>query len=186
MHKPSPALVISSLALVFSMTGGAFAASTALQSNSVGSAQIRPRSVHLSDLAKNARPGSITKARTASLVESVITDPQYGIDITVHGDKGDKGDAVVGPAGPSGAPGPATLPTVNVYKHAVSVAPGTTGLDTVSCLAGETLTGGGVRMEGDSLVHTSTPEGNNWVARVTNRNQIAADMVTTALCTVTG
>lgn len=189
MNKPSPALVISSLALVFSMTGGAFAASTALQANSVGSAQIKPRSVHLSDLATNARPGSITKAKTAALIDSVVSDPQYGLSITVHGEKGDKGDAIVGPAGASGVPGPPSRPVVSIHTKVVPVAATTTGSDSVPCNPGETLTGGGVKMDGDALVHTSTPEGNNWVARVTNRSAIGTDpkdMVITAICTVTG
>jgi hypothetical protein len=185
--KPSPAMIVASIALVSSMTGGAVAA-TSLKSNSVGSAQIRPRSVHLSDLAVNARPGAISKARAAQVVESVITDPTLGLNITVKGEKGEKGDpgvAVAGPQGPQGAAGANGVPVVNLRTASTSVPAGSSVTLGAQCVEGEKVTGGGATLDGPSETSDSGPSGeNSWSATMVNRDSVARTMSVTAICTV--
>ena len=46
LRPPSPALVVACLALAVSLTGGAYAVSTALPGNSVGTAQLKANAVN--------------------------------------------------------------------------------------------------------------------------------------------
>ena len=100
--------VTSTLALVAALaTGGAYAA-TELGRGSVGSRELRDRSVHPVDLAPSARP--LAKAALREVVQQVISDPTAGLTIKVQGGKWDKGDAgPQGPAGPTGAKGDSGL-----------------------------------------------------------------------------
>src|ERR687885_522023 len=84
-RRPSPALVIASLALVFALTGTGIAAVTALPRNSVGTRQLRNNAVVSS------------KVRNHSLLARDFRAGQLP--------RGPIGPA--GPAGPAGPPGPA-------------------------------------------------------------------------------
>lgn len=187
MRKPSPAMLVALVALFSSLTGGATAA-TVLKANSVHSKQIAPRSVQLSDLAMNARPGAISKARAASVVQDVISDPNYNLKITVAGEKGEKGDpgaSVSGPQGAAGAPGADGIPVVNLRTAQIDVSPGSSGQAAAQCAAGEKVTGGGEQMDGAPQVVTSGPAGTDaWVATVTNQDAVPRTLTVTAICTV--
>jgi hypothetical protein len=147
MRLPSHTTVIAYVALFASVgTGGAFAA-TKLSANSVGSREIKPRSVQVSDLARAARPKpavaapapSIDRASLRAAVADVVADPASGINITIHGEKGDPG--APGPVGP----GLANV-TVREATQAAPAGPGE-GSASVECLAGERVIGGGGRFE---------------------------------------
>src|ERR671938_1020220 len=87
-RRPSPALVIASLALVFALTGTGIAAVTALPRNSVGTRQLRNNSIVSS------------KVRNHSLLARDFRRGQLP-----RGPIGPVGPA--GPAGPAGPQGPA-------------------------------------------------------------------------------
>jgi hypothetical protein len=144
LRIPSPATVMSAIALVASLsTGGAYAA-TQLKANSVGSAQIKPRSVQTSDLALNARVSKSNRVFRAAVTDTLL-DPstQAVVDAlsgAVRGEKGDRGDA--GPAGAAGATGAAGQPSIQHVT--VRIADGDTTAPVIArCEAGEQAIGGG-------------------------------------------
>lgn len=93
---------IAITALLVALGGTSYAAIT-LAPNTVGSAQIKNRSVRPVDLAAKARPLGATQLRQA--IEQVVTDPTTGLQITVKSEKGDTGPQ--GPVGSQGEQGPA-------------------------------------------------------------------------------
>src|ERR671932_2848278 len=77
-HRPSPAMVIAALALLFALTGTGIAAVAALPRNSVGTAQLRNNAV------------TSSKVRNRSLLARDFK----------------RGQLPRGPVGPAGQPGP--------------------------------------------------------------------------------
>lgn len=109
-RKPSPALVISFVALCLAMGGTGYAA-LKLPKNSVGSSQIKTGAVQRADLAKNAvsadkvADGSL---RAADFAPGQIPAGAKG-DPGLPGLKGDKGDpGAKGEQGVAGTPGSGT------------------------------------------------------------------------------
>lgn len=146
MRLPSHTTIAAYGALFVALGGTSYAAAT-LPKNSVGSRQIRDRSVQVRDLARAARP--ITRARLAESVTEILTDPTSGLQITVHGEKGDAGpQGPAGPAGPAGTPGVANV-VVREGDGPDVVAGGTSGA-VAKCADGETILGGGGRFIGQS------------------------------------
>src|ERR687887_2661143 len=80
-HRPSPSLVVATLALLFALTGTGIAAVAALPRNSVGTRQLRNNAVVSS------------KVRNHSLLARDFK-------------RGQLPRGPIGPAGPAGAPGP--------------------------------------------------------------------------------
>jgi hypothetical protein len=85
-HRPSPALVVSIVALVVALGGTSYAAVT-LPTNSVGSAQIKRGGVKASDIAANA-------VRSATVKDHSLLGKDFKA-----------GELPAGPQGPSGAKG---------------------------------------------------------------------------------
>src|ERR671933_2158737 len=81
-HRPSPSMVVASLALLFALTGTGIAAVTALPRNSVGTAQLRNNAV------------TSSKVRNRSLLARDFK----------------RGQLPRGPIGPAGQPGPPGSP----------------------------------------------------------------------------
>jgi hypothetical protein len=143
MRLPSHHTVVAYAALFVALGGTSYAA-IKLPANSVGSRELRNRSVQLRDLAPPARPP--TRARLAESVTQILTDPNGGLNITVHGEKGDKGDAgPQGPAGPQGAPGLQNVTTREATGN--DVGPNQEAGAVAQCAPGETVLGGGGRFE---------------------------------------
>jgi hypothetical protein len=100
---------IAAYASLFIALGGTSYAAVKLPANSIGSREIKPRSIHTSDLALDARPSSKSFAfRTA--VSEVILDPstQAVVDSlagAVKGEPGPQGAQGVAVEGPRGAAG---------------------------------------------------------------------------------
>jgi len=108
LPRPRHSTVVAYLALFVALGGTSYAA-IKLPANSVGSREIKQRSVQTSDLALNAR---LTKNNKVfrSAVTDVVLDPntQAVVDALKGAVKGEKGDAgTTGPAGPAGAQGAA-------------------------------------------------------------------------------
>lgn len=101
--------VVAYLALFVAMGGTATAAAPLLKANSVTGREIKSGSVHMSDLAADARPSSKNKIFRAA-VTGVVLDPntQAVVDSlagAVRGDAGPKGDPGPAVQGPQGGPG---------------------------------------------------------------------------------
>lgn len=101
MRKPQHSTVVAYLALFVAMGGTSYAA-VKLPANSVGSRELKNRSVRMADLAKDARPSKDSKLFRAAVTD-VVLDPntQAVVDSLAGAVKGEKGEA--GPQGPAGA-----------------------------------------------------------------------------------
>jgi hypothetical protein len=138
LRRPTPALVISVVALVFALTGTGVAARTLLPRNSVGTAQLRANAVTSSKvrnhslLARDFRPGQLPRG------------PQG-----VPGPSGPAGPA--GPAGAAGPAGPSGVANITVHESDAAMTPGSRAFAIAACPSGQKATGGGV-YQGDSSI----------------------------------
>jgi hypothetical protein len=132
-HRPSPALVVSVVALVIALGGTSYAAIT-LPRNSVGAKQIKKNAVTASKIRANAITSS--KVKDGSLLTADFAAGQ--LQAGPKGDKGDKGDAgaagadatklwakvdattpsFVRSSGATGLEGPVALGLTGVYRIA--------------------------------------------------------------------
>jgi hypothetical protein len=149
-RRPSPALVVASLALLVALTGTGVAAVNALPRNSVGTRQLRTSAVTNAKI-KN---GAVNSAKVAnrSLLRSDFAPGQLPAGPT--GPQGPTGPA--GPAGPAGA-----VSNVTVRQASVTV-PGSSSDDplpntlwvtravTVNCNSGEKAMSAGTGWSADS------------------------------------
>src|SRR5207247_2634931 len=138
---PSPAMVVACLALLVSLSGAAFAVSTALPRNSVGSAQLKNNAVNSA------------KVRNASLRAADFAPGQIP-----HGPQG--------PAGPQGPPGAGGLQLISGSGTSNSSSPKSQQQD---CPAGKRAVGGGGVLTGsvaNTFLTTSRPTdpGTGWIA----------------------
>jgi hypothetical protein len=149
--------VMSTIAVFAAVsTGGAYAA-TQLAANSVGSREIKPRSVQTSDLATNARL-SKTNRVFRSAVTDVVLDPgtQSVVNALAGAVKGEKGNpGAPGPVGSAGPVGAAGIDGISGYvirdAYSLTIDPGQTGGIEARCEAGEHAVSGGGRFEAGGL-----------------------------------
>jgi hypothetical protein len=134
MKRPSPALVVASLALLVALTGTSFAAVT-LAKNSVGSVQLRQGAV-TSPKVKDGSLGVVDLSLTARRTLKGNSGPAGP-----KGDKGDKGDP-----GPVGVGGLETVGASSVFDSAPEKSL------TVSCPPGKRLVGGGAGAWGRAMI----------------------------------
>lgn len=180
--RPSPALVISCLALFLALTGSAFAVGIA--KNSVRSAQIvdgTVRTVDLRDNAVNAQkiaPDSVGNEEIAeNAVESIEVAPE---SLTAA----DLGDNSVGSSEiVADSVGSSELGAVTVHTNAVKVAKGGAGSVSVDCGAGEqVLSGGGQPGHFGTEMTSSRPQGNGWLYQAQNNTGGEDTLTVFALC----
>ena len=139
-HRPSPALVVATLALLFALTGTGIAAGAALPRNSVGTKQLRNGAVVSS------------KVRNHSLLARDFRRGQLP--------RGPVGPA--GPQGPAGPPGPAGAAgnlAVSVHEADAAVGPGRRAFAIAACASGQRAVGGGVYLA------DSTPDNQDAIMR---------------------
>jgi hypothetical protein len=181
LPHPSPSMAVSIIALVVALGGTSYAA-IKLPANSVGSRELKPRSVQTSDLAVNTRLSKSNKIFRAAVTD-VVLDPntQAVVDAlagAVQGAKGDKGDA--GPAGAAGSTGGTGATGVSGYVLREAFSPtlsaGQEGGAAAKCDPGERVVSGGGRFEADgqagALLTGSYPEddvnGSSWLVVYSN------------------
>jgi hypothetical protein len=141
LRPPSPALVIACLALAVSLSGAAYAVSTALPRNSVGTVQLKSNAVNSA------------KVRNGTL---------RGVDFAA----GQIPAGPAGPAGPQGPPGASGLQLISGSGASNSTSPKTQQQD---CPAGKRAVGGGAVITGsgaNTFLSTSRPTdpGTGWIA----------------------
>jgi hypothetical protein len=135
--RPTPAMLVALIALVFAATGTAAAAGmlsgSKLTNNSVTSAKIRNASLGVQDLSSTAR---------SSLRGNTGPQGNPGTPGTpgTKGDKGDKG--LTGPQGPQGTPGVSNIQHIEAIHVLLGSQTSSYWYD--SCPAGKRLLSGGV------------------------------------------
>jgi hypothetical protein len=141
LRPPSPALVVACLALAISLSGAAYAVSTALPRNSVGTVQLKNNAVNSA------------KVRNASLRAVDFAAGQIPV-------------GPQGPAGPQGPPGASGLQVISGSGVSNSSSPKSQQQD---CPAGKRAVGGGGVITGsatNTFLSTSRPTdaGTGWIA----------------------
>jgi hypothetical protein len=141
LRPPSPALVVACLALAISLSGAAYAVSTALPRNSVGTVQLKNNAVNSA------------KVRNASLRAVDFAAGQIPV-------------GPQGPAGPQGPPGASGLQLISGSGVSNSSSPKSQQQD---CPAGKRAVGGGGVITGsatNTFLSTSRPTdaGTGWIA----------------------
>jgi hypothetical protein len=128
VRRPSPALVISCLALALALGGTSYAAALALPKNSVGPVQLKTSAVTTKKLAPNA-------VTTAKVLNGSLLKADFKA-----------GQLPAGPTGPAGPAGPSGLSGLERVEatSATNSTPGRTAA--MACPAGKRLLGGGARV----------------------------------------
>jgi hypothetical protein len=127
VRHPSPALVISCLALTIALGGTSYAAVQALPKNSVGTSQLKTSAV------------TSAKVKNHSLLRV-----DFGRGQLQAGPRGPAGPA--GPTGPAGPAGPAGLSGVERVESTSTSNSVTPKTQATTCPTGKRLLGGGVRL----------------------------------------
>jgi hypothetical protein len=127
VRRPSPALVISCIALTVALGGTSFAAALALPRNSVGTTQLKNSAV------------TSAKVRNRSLLRVDFASGQ--LPAGPAGAQGPTGPT--GPTGASGAPGLSGMERVDTTSVSNSLS---TKTQATTCPSGKRLLGGGVRL----------------------------------------
>ena len=153
VRRPSPALVISCIALVFALAGTGYATVLQVPRNSVGTVQLKNNAV------------TSAKVKNRTLLRSDFAPGQLQA-----GPAGPAGPT--GPAGPAGPAGLSGLEKIDTTSASNSISPKT---QTTTCPTGKRLLGGGVRLNpslAQLAVQQSFPDNDN-VYRVTVREMAA-------------
>ena len=160
-RKPSPAMIVSLIALFVALGGTSYAALTItskqVKNNSLTGADIKNESVGSGDikngslLAKDFKAGQFSASSTSG-----ATGPAGPA-----GPKGDKGDTgatgATGAKGDTGATGAPGATHVVIRRGSfVTINPDSFATGTVSCLAGEVATGGGLTISNGSIADMVT------------------------------
>lgn len=208
--RPSPALVISCLALFLALAGSAFAAKTA----SIGSRQIVDGTVRTVDLRDNAvnspkianatvtaddlGPDSVGSEEIAKdavnsdeIAENAVTSTEVAPDSLTAGDLAS--NSVTSPEiadqtinsndiGPN-AVNADELSVVIQRTNSKSLAAGTNGSISVPCQAGEqVLSGGGAPSNFGVEMTSNAPSGNGWFYAASNKTGATQTITVYALC----
>lgn len=190
--RPSPALVISCVALFLALTGSALAVGIA--KNSVRSAQIvdgTVRTVDLRDNAVNAQKIAPDSVGSEEIAENAVGSPEVAPDSLTNLDLGESSVTSSEVADQSlsasdlGADSVAAseLAGVTVRTNTTKVAKGAAGSVSVDCAAGEqVLSGGGQPGHFGTEMTSSRPQGDGWLYQAQNNTGGEDTLTVFALC----
>ena len=191
-YRPSPALIISCVALFLALTGSALAVGIA--KNSVRSPQIADgavRSVDLRDNSVNALKIAPDSVGSEEIAENAVESPEVAPDSLTAGDLGDnsvgagelQADSVGANELQTSSVGAGELGTVTVRTNATTIAKGASGGVSVSCASGEQVLGGGGQPGHFGTEMTSSrPSGNGWLYQAVNNTGGEETITAFALC----
>jgi len=190
--RPSPALVISCLALFLALTGSAFAVGIA--KNSVRSAQIvdgTVRTVDLRENAVNAQKIAPDSVGSEEIAENAVGSPEVAPDSLTNQDLGDASvtssevadqSLTANDLGPNSVAS-SELAGVTVRTNTTNVAKGASGSVSVNCAAGEQVLGGGGQPGHFGTEMTSSrPSGEGWLYQAVNNTGGEDTLTVFALC----
>jgi hypothetical protein len=205
-YRPSPALVISCLALFIALAGTAFAAGVGkntvrspqivdgtirtvdLRDNAVAAGKIAPNAVENTEIAENAvdsravAPDSLTAGDLApnSVGTSEVTDQS----LTAN----DLGPDSVGSSEiQAGAVRASELGTIIQVSNSTPIAAGANGSVSVNCPEGTAVISGGGQPANFGVEMTSTlRSGNGWQYQAKNQNGSASTLTVFAYCLTGG
>ncbi|HKB49990.1 MAG TPA: hypothetical protein VKC63_01000 [Solirubrobacterales bacterium] len=212
--RPSPALVISCLALFLALAGSAFAAKAAsvssrqivdgtvrtidLRDNAVNSPKIADASVTANDLGTNS-------VGADEIAENAVTSPKVAPDSLTAGDLGpasvtssevadqsltqdDLGPNSVGSSEiQTGAIRASELGPIIQVTNSTAIAAGGSGSVTATCPEGTTVISGGGQPANFGVEMTSTlRNGNGWLYQAKNNNGAASTLTAFAYCLTGG
>lgn len=166
----TPSFVISCVALFVALGGSSYAA-VKLNANSVGSREIKNRSVKLADLDPTIRPSKSSKLFRTAVADTLTTDQVLGaLSSAVEGDPGAPG--ATGSTGAQGPAGPAAITVRTADGNEIQVGQGGSSSAAATCHAGEKVVGGGGVFAGTpqdggiltlSEPDTSSPQAQAWI-----------------------
>ena len=143
IHRPSPALVVAGIALLFALGGTGYATVLNVPKNSVGPAQIQANAVTNPKI-KNSAVDNSKIANNAVTSVKVLNGSLLAADFA----EGQIPAGPQGPAGPAGPSGPSGISGWQVVEvDSVSDATATKQL-TASCPSGKRVLGGGLQILG--------------------------------------
>lgn len=190
--RPSPALVISCLALFLALTGSALAMGIA--KNSVRSAQIvdgSVRTVDLRDNAVSAQKIAPDAVGSEEIAENAVASPEVAPDSLTNQDLGPASvtsSEVADQALTASDLGPSSvaaseLAGVTVHTNSANIAKGANGSVSASCASGEqVLSGGGQPGHFGTEMTSSRPSGEGWLYQAQNNSGSDDTITVFALC----
>lgn len=190
--RPSPALVISCLALFIALTGSALAVGIA--KNSVRSAQIvdgTVRTVDLRDNAVNAQKIAPDSVGNEEIAENAVGSAEVAPDSLTNQDLGENSvtssevaeqSLTANDLGPDSVAS-SELAGVTVRTNTAKVAKGANGSVSVDCAPGEQVLGGGGQPAHFGTEMTSSrPQGEGWLYQAVNNTGGEETLTVFALC----
>jgi hypothetical protein len=190
--RPSPALVISCLALFLAFTGSALAVGLAknsvrspqivdgsvrnldLRDNSVNAAKIAPDSVGSEEIAENA-------VESPEVAPESLTNQDLGAASVTSSEVADQ-SLTANDLGPDSV-GSSELGTVTVRTNSTKGANNGNGSVSVDCAPGEqVLSGGGQPGHFGTEMTSSRPSGNGWLYQAKNNSGSEDTLTVFALC----
>jgi len=190
--RPSPAVVISCLALFLALTGSAFAVGIA--KNSVRSAQIvdgTVRTVDLRDNAVNAQKIAPDSVGSEEIAENAVSSPEVAPDSLTNQDLGDASvtssevadqSLTANDLGPNSVAS-SELAGVTVRTNTTNVTKEASGSVSVNCAVGEQVLGGGGQPGHFGTEMTSSrPSGEGWLYQAVNNTGGEDTLTVFALC----
>jgi hypothetical protein len=192
--RPSPAVVISCLALFLALTGSAFAVGIA--KNSVRSAQIvdgTVRTVDVRDNAVNSQKIAPDAVGSEEIAENAVSSPEVAPDSLTASDLGTASvgtDEVVDHSltGADIAPDSiraTQLGTITQRNISATIAAGKVGSVSANCEPGEQIISGGGQPSVFGVEMTTTrPSGNGWLYQAKNNTGSDQTITAFALCLV--
>ena len=174
-HRPSPAVVLASMALLFALAGTGIAAITALPPNSVGKPQLKKNAV-VSGKITDGEVRSQDIANSTIISQDVRNGTLRRVDFRAN-------ELPAGAPGPAGPPGVSGLQRTDISTSTDSGSPKSVG---ATCPSGKRAIGGGARVSGggssEVSITDSFPEvdGSRWNTRAVEVNATNASWVLTA------
>jgi hypothetical protein len=191
-YRPSPALIISCVALFLALTGSALAVGIA--KNSVRSAQIvdgTVRTVDLRDNAVDSQKIAPDAVGSEGIAENAVESPEVAPESLTAADLGDNSvgaselqpDSVGSSELQTSSVGAGELGTVTIRTNATTLAKGANGGVNVTCAEGEQVLGGGGQPGHFGTEMTSSrPSGNGWLYQAVNNTGGEETITAFALC----
>jgi hypothetical protein len=201
--RPSPAIVISCLALFMALTGSALAAKASIGSNqivngsvrtvdlrdsAVSSPKIADATVTAADLGTDSvNTDEIAKdaVKSDEIAENAVASPEVADQSLTQNDLGP--DSVGSSELQAGSVRASDLGTIIQVSNSTPIAANTSGSVSVQCPAGTTVISGGGQPDNFGVEMTSTlRSGNGWLYQAKNNNAAASKLTVFAYCLTGG